>query len=305
MKQWKEQNTTETVLTSCTASLNSKFPYTQLTWCRLVVTGSLSRADCRTQSCDQSTQQWWLLLYLCCAVRLGRLLQRTQLPTDSKFAEVGQRARSVHQLLSWDAHGADRQEFQAVWKRYHLPPPQHVHSDSRWGEVPITPLYIRMNRATKIVNILYYKNKKTSHYAFISNISRLIFNSTKSHNRKFVCPTVLAHTYSQEALNNHLDKKHPTLTTNLCEKCLNVFHTQESKEISWQNLYGQKKKSLRIEKTTSDVQWTHTLLELRKLIPQKTAEANRAKSTAEKLPVLKELEALWRERLSQQKCAVM
>ena len=43
----------------------------------------------------------------------------------------------------------------------------------------------------------------------------------------------------------------------------------------------------------------HTLLELRKLITVKTAEANRAKSTAEKLPVLKELEALWRERLSQ------
>ena len=47
----------------------------------------------------------------------------------------------------------------------------------------------------------------------------------------------------------------------------------------------------------------HTLLELRRLIPQKTAEANRAKSTAEKLPVLKELEALWRERLSLQKCS--
>ena len=47
----------------------------------------------------------------------------------------------------------------------------------------------------------------------------------------------------------------------------------------------------------------HTLLDLRKLISVKTAEANRAKSTAEKLPVLKELEALWRERLSQQKCS--
>ena len=30
---------------------------------------------------------------------------------------------------------------------------------------------------------------------------------------------------------------------------------------------------------------------------------NRAKSTAEKLPVLKELEAFWRKRLSQQKCS--
>ena len=43
----------------------------------------------------------------------------------------------------------------------------------------------------------------------------------------------------------------------------------------------------------------HTLLEIRKLIPAKTAEVNRAKSTAEKLSVLKELEALWRERLFQ------
>ena len=48
-----------------------------------------------------------------------------------------------------------------------------------------------------------------------------------------------------------------------------------------------------------------TLLEIRKLIPQKTAEANRENNIAEKLPVLKELEVLWRERLTQQKCAVM
>ena len=46
-----------------------------------------------------------------------------------------------------------------------------------------------------------------------------------------------------------------------------------------------------------------TLLEIRKLIPQKTAEANRENNIAEKLPVLKELEVLWRERLSQQKCS--
>ena len=49
----------------------------------------------------------------------------------------------------------------------------------------------------------------------------------------------------------------------------------------------------------------HSLLELRKLITQKTTEANRAKSTAEKLPILKELEALWRERLFPNRSAVM
>ena len=46
----------------------------------------------------------------------------------------------------------------------------------------------------------------------------------------------------------------------------------------------------------------HSLLELRKLIPQKTAEANKALSAAEKHPVLRELQELWRERLTLQKC---
>ena len=44
------------------------------------------------------------------------------------------------------------------------------------------------------------------------------------------------------------------------------------------------------------------MLELRKLIPQKTAEANRASNIAEKTPILRELEVLWRERLTLQKC---
>ena len=46
----------------------------------------------------------------------------------------------------------------------------------------------------------------------------------------------------------------------------------------------------------------HSLLELRKLIPQKTAEANRVINIAEKLPVLRDLQELWRERLTLQKC---
>ena len=90
-----------------------------------------------------------------------------------------------------------------------------------------------MNRATKIVNILYYKNDQTSHYAFIRNISRLIHSVTKSHIKKnFVCP-YCACTYfnSQEALGNHMEKKHPYISNEfICEKCLNVFHTQEAKE---------------------------------------------------------------------------
>ena len=97
---------------------------------------------------------------------------------------------------------------------------------------PITPLYVGMNRSTKIINILYYKNEQTSHYAFIRNISRLIHSATKSHLRKFVCP-YCACTYfnTQEALNNHMEKKHPYIDNEfVCEKCLNVFHTQEAKE---------------------------------------------------------------------------
>ena len=89
-----------------------------------------------------------------------------------------------------------------------------------------------MNRSTKIVNILYYKNETTSHYAYIHNISRLIHSATKSHNMKFVCP-YCACTYfnTQEALSNHMEKKHPYIDNEfVCEKRFNVFHTQEAKE---------------------------------------------------------------------------
>ena len=88
----------------------------------------------------------------------------------------------------------------------------------------ITPLYVRKNRSTKIVNILYYKLEQRSHYAYIHNISRLIYNSTKSHNKKFICP-YCACTYfnTQEALSNHMDKKHPYIENEfMCEvpQCL-------------------------------------------------------------------------------------
>ena len=97
----------------------------------------------------------------------------------------------------------------------------------------ITPIYVGMNRSTKIVNILYYRNEQTSHYAYIRSISHLIYNSTKLHNKKFVHP-YCACTYfnSQDALTNHLDKKHPYINNEfMCEKCLNVFHTAEAKEL--------------------------------------------------------------------------
>ena len=97
---------------------------------------------------------------------------------------------------------------------------------------PITPLYVGMNCCTKIVNILYYKLGQRSHYAYIRNINRLIHCATKSHHTKFVCP-YCACTYfnSQEALTNHLEKKHPYISNKfVCEKCLNIFHTQEAKE---------------------------------------------------------------------------
>ena len=59
---------------------------------------------------------------------------------------------------------------------------------------PITPLYVGMNRATKIVNILYYRNEETSHYAYIRNISQLIHSATKCHHTSLSAHTVLAPT---------------------------------------------------------------------------------------------------------------
>ena len=47
-----------------------------------------------------------------------------------------------------------------------------------------------------------------------------------------MCP-YCACTYfnSQDALTNHLDKKHPYINNKfVCKKCLNVFHTAEAKE---------------------------------------------------------------------------
>ena len=61
-----------------------------------------------------------------------------------------------------------------------------------------------------------------------------------------------------------------------------------------------KKKKLRTEKTNK-MTTEHSLLELRKLIPQKIAEANRASNIAEKVPILREFQELWRERLTLQK----
>ena len=108
----------------------------------------------------------------------------------------------------------------------------NVYTPAADEKCPITPLYVGMNQCTKIVNILYYKNEETSHYAFIRNISRLIHSAAKSYHTKFVC-LYCACTYfnSQEALTNHLDKKHPYISNEfICEKCLNIFHTQEAKE---------------------------------------------------------------------------
>ena len=67
----------------------------------------------------------------------------------------------------------------------------------------ITLLYVGKNRCAKIVSILYYKLEQRSHYVYIHNISRLIYNSTKSHNKKFMCPyCVCTYFNSQEALTN-------------------------------------------------------------------------------------------------------
>ena len=57
------------------------------------------------------------------------------------------------------------------------------------------------------------------------------------------------------------------------------------------------KKKLRTEKTKK-MSSEHSLLELKKLIPQKTAEVNKVSNMIEKLPILRELQELWRERLT-------
>ena len=92
----------------------------------------------------------------------------------------------------------------------------------------ITPLYIGMNHSSKIVNILYYKNKQTSHYAYIWNISCLIMLQQSVITRRSMCAhTVPAPTSIRRRLSNHIDKKHPYIENEfVCEKCLNVFHTR-------------------------------------------------------------------------------
>ena len=119
----------------------------------------------------------------------------------------------------------------------------------------ITLLYVGKNRATKIVNILYYKLGERSHYAYIHNISRLIYNSMKSHNKKFVC-LYCACTYfnTQDALTSHIDKKHPYINNKfVCEKCLNIFHTQEAKNSTTQSVWSKRmsRELLSILRTTS------------------------------------------------------
>ena len=49
-------------------------------------------------------------------------------------------------------------------KKESLPPPERLHTAANDEKCPIIPLYVGMNCTTKIVNILYYRNEKTSHY---------------------------------------------------------------------------------------------------------------------------------------------
>ena len=96
---------------------------------------------------------------------------------------------------------------------------------------PITPLYVGMNQSTKIVNILYYKNDQISHYAFIGTLvgSSTVQQRVTSESLSVLTAPVPTSTH----------RRHSTITWRkstlhqqqfICEKCLNVFHTQEAKE---------------------------------------------------------------------------
>ena len=92
----------------------------------------------------------------------------------------------------------------------------------------IMPLYVGKNRGTKIINILYYKLEQRSHYAYIWSISCLIYNSTKSHNKKFVCRTVhaLISTARKLSLTTSTRSIH-TSTMNLYVRSARMCFTQQ------------------------------------------------------------------------------
>ena len=108
----------------------------------------------------------------------------------------------------------------------------------------ITPLYVGKNQCTKIVNILYYTLDQRSHYAYIKNISQLIYNSTKSQQEVRLSLLCLHILQLAGGPNQPLGQEAPLHREwiHLWKVPQCVPHTR-SKGVSWWNLHGQGKQT--------------------------------------------------------------
>lgn len=98
------------------------------------------------------------------------------------------------------------------------------------ASVPITTLYIGMNKTGREVNILFAKDiDGNTHYAYIRDLSKLLFSANKHKGKKYVCKIcVCTYFCSQQALERHMDKKHPFLKHKfVCKKCMYIARCQE------------------------------------------------------------------------------
>lgn len=96
--------------------------------------------------------------------------------------------------------------------------------------VPVTTMYKGINKEGREVNILFAKNLDgNTHYAYICDLSKLLFSANKYKGKKYVCKIcVCTYFCSVKALANHIEKRHPQLTHQfICKKCLYIAQSQE------------------------------------------------------------------------------
>ena len=74
--------------------------------------------------------------------------------------------------------------------------------------VPISTLYVGMNKTGREVNILFAKNLDGNiHYAYIKDLSRLLFSANKFKGKKYVCKVcVCTYFCSAQALASHMER---------------------------------------------------------------------------------------------------
>ena len=97
---------------------------------------------------------------------------------------------------------------------------------------PITSLYMGKNDSDVQINLLYIKNRQNMHYAYIKNMTALMYQVMHSHAKKVMCNYCGdVYFHSDVALQNHLYKKHLQLFHQfVCPRCLNIFQSQEQLE---------------------------------------------------------------------------